>query len=452
MNILFLRPAPPDETIGLQHVMVVEPLELEILATLVERDHNVTIIDLILEKKPSIFFIQNLYPDVVCVTGYITHLNQMLDICKEAKQHNPNTVTIAGGVYIEKVPEAIENENVDYRVIRNAVQTFPQLIDFLSGRAGFPMGVLKKNEILNESLLPSYNFSVPTPNRQLTKKYRSKYFYVFHHKVALLKTSFGCPFPCSFCFCRKITGDNYSERPLEEVIQELKSIHEKEVYIIDDNFLVSAKRVQRFIDLLNEHRISKKYLIYGRADFIASHPELMAELKQHGFRTVIVGFESFNDEELDTLHKSTSAETNERAMDILNKNGIDCYASIIAMPNWDKIDFERATKKMIQLKIRFLNIQPLTPLEKTDIIFDDNNLIIERRDYAKWDLAHVVVSPEKLSLKEYYSEILKMYQKVLFRPSNIISHLKYPLFMQVKLLYGAYKVRKQYLRKIECPK
>jgi len=448
MNILFFRPAPPDETIGLQHVMIVEPLELEILATLIEPNHNVTIIDLILEKQSSTWFIQKLNPDIVCVTGYITHINQILNICKEAKQFNKNTVTIVGGVYIEKVPETIDNEDVDYRVVRNAVQSFPQLIDFLMGRAHFPEGVLKKNEILNDSLLPAYNFSVPIPNRNLTKKYRSEYFYVFHNKVALLKTSFGCPFPCSFCFCRKIAGDNYFERPLDEVIQELKSIKEKEVYIIDDNFLVSEKRLKEFIDLLKNHEIRKKYLIYGRADFIAAHPELLSELKKQGLRTIIVGFESFNDDELNSLNKSTTALTNEKAMKILNKNGIDCYASVIAMPNWDKADFERATKKMIDLKIRFLNIQPLTPLEKTDIVFDDDDLIIGRDDFAKWDLAHVVVKPEKLSLQDYYQEILRMYIRVLFRPANIIHHLKYPIQMQIKLLAGALKVKKQYEKKI----
>jgi hypothetical protein len=31
MKILFVRPKPSKETIGLQHVMIVEPLELEVL-------------------------------------------------------------------------------------------------------------------------------------------------------------------------------------------------------------------------------------------------------------------------------------------------------------------------------------------------------------------------------------------------------------------------------------
>ncbi len=448
MKILFLRPSAPEETIGLQHLMIVEPLELELLATLVEKEHEVIIIDLILEKQSAEYFIKKYMPDMVCITGYITHTADMLKISQKAKEINSKIITVAGGVYIEKLPEKINSPFVDYRVVRNALLEFPKLLNYIENRGEFPLGVLRIDEILDETTLPEYNFSVPIPNRSLTKKYRDKYFYVFHPKVALLKTSFGCPFPCSFCFCRKITGDNYWERPLEEVIEELKGIEENEVYIIDDNFLVSKERVMSFIDLLKKHSIKKRYLIYGRADFIAKHPKTIKRFKKYGLRTIIVGFESFNDNELTSLNKKSMAKTNEYAMNVLNKYKVDCYASVIAMPEWSKEDFRKATKKMIDLKIRFLNIQPLTPLEKTDINFDDNNLIINRSDYARWDLAHIVVKPEKMSVKEFYREILKMYIRVLFQPSNLIHHIKYPIKYQIKLLLGAIKVKKQYSRKI----
>jgi len=452
MNVLFIRPDTPNETIGLQHVMIVEPLELEILATLIEKEHQVEIVDLILEKQPLSFFIEKYNPDVVCFTGYITHSNSIKNLCKELKEINPKITTIVGGIHFEKVPESVDCEFVDYRVVRNAVGVFPKLIHYLENGETFPEGVLRINEILDENNLPNYNFDVPIPNRSLTEKYRKHYFYVFHNKVALLKTSFGCPFPCNFCFCRKITGENYVERGLNEVITELKSIKEKEIYIIDDNFLVSEQRVRKFLRLLKTHKIQKKYLIYGRADFIAQHPNIISDFKKLGLRTIIVGFESFNDDELSSLNKKTIAETNEKAMKVLNANKVDCYASVIVMPEWDKNDFDRATKKMIELGIRFLNVQPLTPLEKTDIQFDENRLIVPRSEYEKWDLAHVVVKPEKLTLTQYYKEILRMYERVMFRPQNLIHHIKYPLSMQIKLFRGAFRVRKQYLKKMLCQK
>ncbi|MDD3725273.1 MAG: cobalamin B12-binding domain-containing protein, partial [Bacteroidales bacterium] len=121
MKILFLRPSAPEETIGLQHLMIVEPLELELLATLVEKEHEVIIIDLILEKQSAEYFIKKYMPDMVCITGYITHTSDMLKISQKAKEINSKIITVAGGVYIEKLPEKINSPFVDYRVVRNAL-------------------------------------------------------------------------------------------------------------------------------------------------------------------------------------------------------------------------------------------------------------------------------------------------------------------------------------------
>ena len=449
MKILFIRPNPPEETIGLQHLMIVEPLELEILATLVESQHEVIIIDLILEDQPLDYFIRLHKPDVVCVTGYITHTIVMQEVCEKAKSINPDIITIVGGVHVEQLPDTIDHNSIDFRIVRNATRAFPDLVKYIeNSNQEFPKGVLRKGEQSNESSLPDYDFYVPIPNRTLTKKYRKKYFYVYHDKVALLKTSFGCPYTCNFCYCRTIAGNKYYERDLEDVINELKAIQEKEVYIIDDDFLVSRKRLTAFMDLLEKNHIKKKYLIYGRADFIVDNPDLLGRFKNLGLRTIIVGLESFSNHELNALNKRSSTSINEQTMNILNRIGVDCYASMIAMPEWKKEDFRFVTEKMVELKIRFLNIQPLTPLLKTDIAFDDTQLIVSREDYPKWDLAHVVVKPKYLSVEAYYKEIIKMYQRILFRPSNFIHNFRYSIRMQLKLFSGVLKVKNQYIRKL----
>ena len=49
MRILLVRPPVPEHTIGLKHVMVCEPLELEYVAAGAE-GHEIKIFDMILEK------------------------------------------------------------------------------------------------------------------------------------------------------------------------------------------------------------------------------------------------------------------------------------------------------------------------------------------------------------------------------------------------------------------
>ena len=448
MKILFVRPKPSPATIGLQHLMIVEPLELEIMAALINKEHEVRIIDMILENENIDFFIKKYTPDVLCLTGYITHIPVIIEYCSIAKQINSNITTIAGGVHIEKFPEDIDNESVDYRVVRNATRTFPLLIDFLNGKSHIPPGALRAHDVLNEAILPEYDFYTPLPDRELTAKYRRNYFYVFHNKVALIKTSFGCPYHCKFCFCRKITGDNYFARPLSEVLDELGSVKEKEIYIVDDDFLLSAGRIREFIGLLKERKIRKKYLVYGRADFISENPELIKDFKEVGLRTVIVGLESFEDIELQGFNKLTDSNTNRQAMAVLNKYKVDCYAAVIISPSWSTDDFMKAGDIMTDLGIKFVNLQPLTPLKGTGLLVNDNNLIIGRTDYPKWDLAHVSIRPEKMSVEDFYRNILNLYQRIVLNPRNLLSFLKYPFVMQLKMVRGMNKVRKQYENKI----
>ena len=450
MKILFVRPKPSPETIGLQHLMIVEPLELEVLASLLSSDDDPVIVDMILEKKRIEYFIERENPDVLCVTGYITNVPCMIDYCRIAKNNNPQTKTIVGGVHCEVCPDDLNSEFVDYRVVRNATISFPGLIAFIKNKGEFPEGVLRSGEKYEPSLLPELDFYFPVIDRSYTRQYRDKYFYIFHDKVALVKTSFGCPFECNFCFCREITDGKFKMRPLQDVVEELKSIKEQNIYIVDDDFLTSRKRVEEFIKVNEEEQLNKRYLLYGRADFIAQNPDLMKSFYDVGLRTVIVGFESFNDDELDRYNKKTSAAINERAMQIMNENKIECYATIIVSSDWGKEDFEFYKRKIKSLAIHYVNLQPLTPLPGTGQQVDMEKLLIPYAEYEKWDLAHVTIQPEKMSVPDFYKNILSLYNAILFQPKHLLNYIrKSSPRMIYKMMMGSYLVRRQYLKKIK---
>lgn len=449
MKILFIRPRPSPQTIGLQHVMLVEPLELEVLAALVGKDDIPVIVDMVLEKLPLSHFILQERPDVFCVTGYITNVPEMKSYCRKAKKLLPHVVTIAGGVHCEVCPQDLEDEYIDFRIVRNAVSAFPRLLQHLKGEGDLPREALQYQQDYLPEALPTFDFSFPLPNRSLTKRYRHRYFYIFHDKVALLKTSFGCPYSCTFCFCRSITRDHYFERALPEVIHELSLIQERNIYIVDDDFLYSPARVQSFIEAHRAAGLDKQYLLYGRADFIAGNPDLMREFAAIGLKTVIVGFESFSDEELDQYHKGISAKTNATAMQVLNSYNIDCFATIIVSPDWGKADFEHCKRYLLKLGIHYVNLQPLTPLPGTEMTAPRTDLLFPYSDYHKWDLAHIAIQPSQMSVPEFYRAILGLYKAVLYQPRFVLKYLKtYSFPMLFKMLTGVYHVQKQYLKRI----
>ena len=449
LRILLLRPRPPRETIGLQHVMICEPLELEYLVgNIGKAKASVKIIDMILEKKPIEFFINKYKPHIVGMTAYITHVGAVKEMARKIKCLSNQTITVVGGVHAEVVPEDFISKYIDCIICSNPVETFNKIIDRV--RAGVDTKEIEGTYVKGKKHIRTSSYNILPPDRSSVKKYRKKYYYMFHNPCALIKTSLGCPYTCSFCFCKEITGGKYFARKIDEVMEELESIKEREIYIVDDDFLFNENRLNLFCDELEKRNIHKRFLVYGRADFIASHEKVIGRLSRHGLSAVIVGVESVREKDLKDFNKRSSLENNEKAIRILQKYGIELYATMILQPDFTKKDFRQIEDYIIGLNVSFVNLQPLTPLPGTEI-YDDykDKILVSRKDYAMWDLAHIVLEPEHMSIRQYYYQIIKTYARIVLRPDNIIKMLKkYGIKEVAKMWWGSQFVSLQYIGKI----
>lgn len=446
MKILLVRPRPDAETIGLQHLMICEPLELEYLAaTVAGHGHDVVIVDMILERQPIDHFIREHRPEVLGVTAYITHVAIALDYCRAARRLLPGCRNVVGGVHAEVVPEDFHDDAVDFIVRGNPLTTFRELIKCLA--AGLSVQDLPGLWRLGAPpFVRETAFRHPHPDRSLVARYRARYYYLFHNPCALIKTSFGCPQECTFCFCREVTGGAYFARELDDVIAELSGIPEQDIYIVDDNFLVSRPRVLAFCAAVQQAGIKKRYLIYGRADFIAANEDVIAAFRRAGLRAVIVGLESCRQDDLDRFNKRSDVAANEAAVRILTRHGVDCYATMILGRDWGLDDFARLGRWLRGLGLIYVNLQPFTPLPGTALFAShEDALRVPRREFAAWDLAHLVVAPTVLSPAVYYRQILALYRAVTLRPAVIWRlAMRYGLRANLRLLVGTRRIARQY--------
>lgn len=450
MKVLLVRPNPARETIGLQNVMICEPLELEyVSAVLEEGGHWTEIVDMILERRPLRYFIQRENPDLVGITGYITHVNLMKRYAAEIKSVKPACKVAVGGVHAEVLPEDFRDANIDYIIRGNPLKTIRELADGLA-RGEEPEEI---EGVWSEDAPPCVKettFCYPFPHRAKVSRYRPRYYYMFHNPCALIKTSFGCPYQCKFCFCRVITDGQYFTREIEEIIAELKTIPEREVYIVDDDFLVDRERIRTFCRRLREEGLDKRFLLYGRADFIAENEDVIAGFAAVGLRAVIVGLESCTERELRLYNKKSSVAVNEKAVKTLRKYGVECYATLILGLEWTEVDFRHLYRWLKSLELKFVNLQPFTPIPGTEL-YDQyrDNLLIPREEHEKWDLAHLTVRPARLSLARYYWNIVKLYYKITMRPKSVVQMLRqYGLKENLKLSVGSARITWQYLLKI----
>jgi radical SAM superfamily enzyme YgiQ (UPF0313 family) len=400
--------------------MVCEPLELEYIAGGIP-EHDVRIIDLIFDRDlPE--KIRSFNPAVIGTSSYITGVNKVKEICRTAKDINPGILTIIGGVHATLVPEDYDDASIDIIVRGNGIKIIQQIIDEFSSNKEFEkipnLCFPTKNGLQFTASAPLSvdveNF--PLPRRDLIEKYRQRYYYLFHQPVALMKTTFGCPFNCNFCFCWPLTEGKVSIRSPHSIVSELEKIKSKDVYIVDDTFFIDVDHLSKLRNLIIERKIDKRYLIYSHADFIVRHPQIIKDWAEIGLKACIVGLESPLEGELKKYNKKATVECNTEAIHILRKNHIDTYGSFIVDPDWGEREFVLLDNYIKKVGLYYIVIQPLTPLPGTKIFSKyEAKITIERKKYELWDMQHSVL-PTKLPPKEFYKKIRQIYVKNCLNP------------------------------------
>lgn len=152
-------------------------------------------------------------------------------------------------------------------------------------------------------------------------------------KSAPISSSRGCYGNCSFCSVQefyKIGLDSCSwrGRSADNVIDEITLLQDKFgislFNFMDDNFMgpgiLGRERAVRIANKIISHKLKIKFTIYCRSNDIDENT--IKRLKIAGLRMVYLGIESGIPRALRLFNKMTTVQQNERALNILMKNGL----------------------------------------------------------------------------------------------------------------------------------
>lgn len=454
MRILLVRPPLPHHTMGLKHIMICEPLELEYAAAGLQ-GHDIQILDLILERGLE-RRLREFKPDLVGTSCYINGVNEVIKICRSVKRWKPACLTVVGGVHAARAPEDFADASVDCIALGDGTTTLPLIVRAVE--ASIPLEkvpglALPRGEALEFTPADSYMpppDSLPLPRRDLVAHLADKYYYLFHQPVSTVKTTWGCWYKCNFCFTWRITDGAAFSRSPESIADELAQIESEDVYIVDDIFLINRNRLNRLAELLRARGIHKKYLVYGRADFIAENEDIIADWAKLGLTAVLIGLEAPTDPELASMNKQCTVDYNRRAIEVLRRNGIDTYGSLIPQPDYGPADWARLQQFIDDNGLYYLNISPLTPLPGTAIWEQYRDQItVSRAAHGLWDLSHALL-PTRMPLKAYYRALLGVYTRSILdirRANRLSLRTRPPVWSRkyLRLWLGAFKIAFQFL-------
>ena len=386
-----------------------EPLGLELVAQSARRaGHDVRLIDLQVENHRAYFrLLRRWRPDVVAFScNYLANVPEIVDLATATKARWPETFICIGGHSASFTANAIIEHGagaIDCVLKGEGEAGMPLLLAAIeAGRGlGSVPGVVTADA---EGPPPGFVHSLDElmPARDLLP-HRRKYFMGTLDPCASIEFSRGCPWDCSFCSAWTFYGRSYRLVSPERVIEDLKSITEPGIFVLDDVAFVHERHGMEMGEAIARAGIRKRYYLETRGDVLLRHKEVFRLWKRLGLKTMFLGLEAIDEEGLRKFRKRISVDRNLEAVEFARSLGINVAINIIADPDWDHERFKIVRDWCLELP-DVINISVNTPYPGTETWITEQRRLATR-DYRLFDIQHAVL-PTRLPLADFYRELV----------------------------------------------
>jgi radical SAM superfamily enzyme YgiQ (UPF0313 family) len=391
--------------------MCCEPLELEQLAAVAEVEgYSWEIYDPMVHRRSLESVLRKKRPRLVAITGCYPMRPAMYALAQTVRRLCPESILVAGGVDIEIDRDGYRGSLFDVLVYAGGGVTFQAVLAAWRANQNVKQvpGTLWKdaNQQWHDEKFVSTSVDVtkmPMADRSHLQQYASRFRYLDHGPVSLLKTAYGCPYDCRFCCCKLLNGRMYTPRPIQEVVAELAALPTETVWIIDDTFLVNMDRVRTFARTIKEQKINKRLIVYARAGEIvqAARSGDLGLLQQAGLVEVIVGLEAVQADRLQEYGKQVSVDENKQCVAILRNAGIRCVGLFMVEPDSPAAEFKRLRCWIRENQLQVFSISIFSPFPGTEDFATYASRVCSSNP-RHWDLRHLVMKPTQMSRWMFY--------------------------------------------------
>ena len=179
--------------------------------------------------------------------------------------------------------------------------------------------------------------------------------------MGLVQYSRGCKFNCSFCSIRAFYGNNLRQRPVEDVVEDIRRSGKRHIFIVDDNIFVDVPKARALFEALIPLNI--KWSCQVSID-VARDRDLVQLMAKSGCISALVGFESLDPDSLKEIKKGWNVKwrSYDESIAVFQNAGIMIYGTFVFGCDHDSVeDFDVAVEFAIRHRFILANFNPLTP-------------------------------------------------------------------------------------------
>ncbi|MBP7263630.1 MAG: B12-binding domain-containing radical SAM protein [Spirochaetia bacterium] len=343
-------------------------------------------------------------PDLVAISGMTMHANRMYALADAYRERG--IPVVLGGVHVSFMLDEAR-KHADAVAIGEAEFLWPRMLD------DFARGKL---EPVYSSTEPVDLSLIPRPRLDLVDgpAYRGR----MGSLNALMATR-GCPHDCDFCCVKKMFGRNFRTRPLDSVMDELGAMDESFVLFADDNIIGNPGYARQLFQRLKP--LGRSWGAQASIQ-LAENQELLDLAVDAGLKSVFLGIESVDPENLVTMRKAGVNNASHYAENLkrLHDKGVMVFGSfIVGLDHDDESVFENVYEFIMRNGIDFPLVNVLTPFPGTDLYqaMEASGRIVDR-NWDRYNLTQAVFTPARMSADELqfgYDSLIRELNRHAFR-------------------------------------
>jgi radical SAM superfamily enzyme YgiQ (UPF0313 family) len=380
-RLLLISPLAPASLLGADFYFRIPCLSLLRVASLTPPGWEVVVLD---EKVERIDCEQE--ADLVGITAMTCSANRAYAIADQFRQRG--VPVVMGGIHASSCPEEAL-AHCDSVVIGEAEELWPRVVQAVE------RGQLERS-YRHTNGLPALT-GLPRTDWDL---YRGKGYLPVH----FVETTRGCPLDCEFCAVTTFFGGHYRNRPLDEVLTELRGLRPFDgfvipnvVFFVDDNIISNRAYAREFLTRISDLGI--RWLGHASVN-LASDPELLQLCQRSGCMGVLIGFETLSPEAMRSIGRKSRLRMDYLdAIQKIHDHGIGIDGSFVfGFDSDDEGVFDRTLDFVTRAKIEVPYFSVLTPYPGTRLherMARENRIL--SHDWSLYDTSHVVIQPRRLT-------------------------------------------------------